>query len=684
MFASDPPPAIAAPQQASNSASDNQADVIEIVGTRPDQTLKIDRRTYQVKQTPNSAQKDTYQLLRGIPAVTISPDDQILLLGAPNVTVQIDGRATRTELLRNLHGSDIDRIEVITNPSAQYSAEGTGGIINIVLRKKQGEGVSGTASAEVSTTARAETNDSVKLKRGKWTYELDTWDTAGRRSHSTYHKLRTVEPVEGGPETANTEDGSGSYRSTRGSLHGKMTYELNPRTSIVAEAYGGGSRDVSRNDRDFRGLTSDFQSFSEHQRVVSTAPFYIFVAALDHKGKKEGETLKASAQVFGNPQEHRRTTSEFDNGDSYAIDRRNRLLFAEAKADWEHLLGKNRILSLGAHWNYDRAKLRYDFVSNGSTVSLGPDTVDESSGSRNIFAAYATFQQPVGSWTFMPGIRIERGSWQVSSPGRPSRIRSTTNLFPTLHVEHALGKSLQLTLSYSKRIDRPDLWSLQPYPTVEDALTIRQGNPDLRDQSTDSFELNLHFHRKSLDAGLILYDREIARVFNNVYSVNAQGISVVIPINAGHQSDRGAEFDISTPIIRHVKISASANLFDSRVPVDLGGSTGKQETLRYTTNATLEWDGPQRGRRPGDIAQLQISTESPSRDFQSHQSALHWITWSYTRSVTPTLSVTATAQNVLTPVHYRYQLLAPLVQENYDSREHPEFRIKLLKTFGKS
>jgi outer membrane receptor for ferrienterochelin and colicin len=247
-----------------------------------------------------------------------------------------------------------------------------------------------------------------------------------------------------------------------------------------------------------------------------------------------------------------------------------------------------------------------------------------------------------------------------------------------------LTKTLQVTLSYSKQIDRPDPWLLQPYRVVEDALSIRQGNADLRDQSTESFELNLHYHRKSLDAGLILYDREIARVWTNTYSVNAQGINVATIINAGHQRDRGAEFDVSAPLFRRVKVSASVNLFDSRAPIDLGTSgTGFHEKFRYTSNTTLEWDGPQRGKRPGDIAQLQVSTESPSRDFQFHQSARHSITWSYTHSFTPTLSVTATALNVLTPVRYRHRLFAPLVQEDYDSRDEPEFKLKLLKTFGK-
>ena len=117
MFAADPP-AIVQP-----SATDEQTGVVEVIGTRRDQAQKIDRRTYRVKDNPHSAQADSLQLLRGLPAVTVTPDDQIQLLGSGNVAIWIDGRpyqGNATQYLRTLRGSDIERIEIITNPSAQY------------------------------------------------------------------------------------------------------------------------------------------------------------------------------------------------------------------------------------------------------------------------------------------------------------------------------------------------------------------------------------------------------------------------------------------------------------------------------------------------------------------------------------------------------------------------------------
>ncbi|HEY4071023.1 MAG TPA: outer membrane beta-barrel protein [Sphingomicrobium sp.] len=674
MFAADPP-AVVAPADAAD-----QQDVIEIIGKRSDQALKIDRRNYRVQQTPHSAQKDGIQLIRGLPAVTVTPDDQIMLLGSPSVKILVDGRrylGDPIQYLRTLHGSDIERIEVITNPSAQYSAEGTGGIINFVLRKKQGEGVSGSATAEMTSLGYGRADATVKIKKGKWTYELEGHGTVGLNSRSTYHKLRSTEEMPGGAPTINTEDGSRRSHDRAGSISAKATYEFDPKTSISARLWGGRDEGRSSTDAEFIGLTPDFTSFSERQRFGNSTAFVISELNLDHKGAKEGETLTASLRMFGNPHERETSDAEFSDGGGFSVLRRERILFAIGQADWQHPMGKGQILSIGGIWNFGRTNERYSFTSIGSDGSLG-SAFDQFKGVDSNLGAYATFQQPIGTWTVMPGVRIERDSRRITSPGHPDVEIAHTDLFPTFHLQHQLSKTLDLTLSYSKRIDRPPTDLLRPYSIVDDVLTINQGNSHLKDQSTDAFELNLHYHRKKIDAGVIIYDRETSRLWSQDYSV-VDGINVFTFVNAGHRSDRGAEIDLSTPIARNVKVNASVNLFDERTPIDTAAGATSDHRFRYTTNATLEWDGPNRGTRPGDVAQLQWIYSSPSHQFQLQEYAWNWLSLSYTHSFGATLSLTGT-MNFET--HNRHRLLAPLVQEDYSQRSPVEFKLKLLKTFG--
>lgn len=662
--------------------STEQEDVIEVVGRRTDQALKIDRRTYRVNETPHSAEKNAIQLLRGLPAVTISPDDDISLLGSGNVRIFIDGRPYQgdtRQYLRTLHGTEIERIEIITNPSAQYSAEGTAGIINFVLRKKQGEGVSGSSSAEVSSLKHGELDGSVKYKHGKWTYEFQAHGRTGTSSRSTYHKLRTVEATIGGVQTINTEDGaSRSVHDTEGDASAKLTYELDSRSSISATVRAADARPVNIVRARFVGLTPDFHSFVESVRATDSSPVVMSEFSFDHKGSKNGETVTADLSLFGVPGEHGHTDTRLSDGGSFFIDQRAHWLFGRGQFDWQHPMAKGEILSVGGEWNYERVRQNYAFASFGGDGSLGPDSIDQYSAVTNTLAGYMTFQKALGSWTFMPGIRVEGNTRHVSSPGLADVSIHRTNLFPTFHIEHPLTKALDLTLSYGKRIDRAQPNILRPYRAVEDVLTIMQGNPGLKDQSTDSYEINLHYHRKSIDAGVILYDRETSRLWSTGYTV-VGGVNVYTWVNAGHRSDRGAEFDISTPVVSHLKANASLNLFDERAPIDTVATDASQNTFRYTTNATLEWNGPDRGKRPGDIAQLQWMYNSPSHQFQFRYFDWNWLSLSYTHGFSRTVSLTGTLEYATAN---RHRLLAPLLQEYYAQHGPAEFKLKLLKTFG--
>lgn len=660
------------------STNDDQSDVIEVVGQRPDQALKIDRRTYEVKQTSHSAQKDTLQLLRGLPAVTITPDDQINLLGASNVKILIDGHENRTNL-HTLHGSDIDRIEIITNPSAQYSAEGTGGTINIVLRKTQGEGLSGNASFEGSSLVRANGNSTFKYKKSKWTYEIAPSASAGVWSRSTYHKLRSVEGMPDGPPTINTEDGGGPAQGHAAEVRMKVTYDLDTKTSVSAEGFAGASSYDSVNHASFIGITPDFDSFSQRQFNSDEATILAGVLTVDHKGSRDGETLKASSSNFGFPDLRQTTSTLLSGGGSFRSDRRNQSFYSDNKIDWQHPIGTKQILSTGAEWSLQKTHSRYHFTSSDE-AEFGSDVADEFRATQSTLSAYATFQQPIGNWTAMPGLRMEHNSRHISSPALPDVDTQHTNLFPTLHLEHLIGKSLVLTLSYSKRIDRPQLDQLRPYPVQSDVLTITRGNPRLRDQSTNSYEVNLHYHHKAIEVGVIAYDRETSRLITPTYSVNDAGQNVSSWVNVGHQRDRGAEFDINMPLVRRVKMMASANLFDSRVPIDAMNSGANDERFRFTTNSTLEWDGPERDGKPGDFAQLLWHYESPSAQFQFRNFAWNELTLSYTHNFSRELSLTATADSGA--LHYGHRLLAPLVQEYYRVNYRPEFKLKLMKTFG--
>lgn len=666
------PPAIVAP-----APDQNQPDVIEVIGTRSGQAQKIDRRTYAVQENPHSAQKDAVQLLRGLPAVTVTPDGGVMLLGSGDVRIFVNGRPYQGDL-HTLHGSDIERVEIITNPSAQYSTEGSGGIINLVLKHKQGEGLSGSASADVARPGSGTADATIKYKKGKWIYEAEVQGGAGRPRHLPYDRRRSVEASVGASPTVDDESGRQSSGIDSAEANGKVTYEVDSRTSISAKLEGGDYRTSSITTSDFVGLTPDFQSFSARQRRTSAGSFVVGQLDFDHKGAKQGETLTAEINIFGRPKSHGASSAAFSNGGALSTESRNGFFGWSGQLDWQHVMGRH-ILSVGGSVSHREASEHYRVAESGPWGAREIDMADQFRGVDDIAAIYATFQQPIGSWTVMPGLRVEGHNLSISSPGLPDIKLDHVQAFPTFHAERRFGKTVDLTVSYSKRIDRAQTDMVRPYREVQDVVTSVQGNPHLKDQSTDAYELNLHYHRKTVDAGLILYDRETSRLWARNYEV-VDGVGIYRTINSGHRRSRGAEFDLGTPIVKRVKLNASVNLFDERTPVDATGGTTTEDSFRYTTNATLEWVGPDRGKIPGDVAQLQWGYNSPTRQFLLRNFASSSLSLSGTHNFSRPLSLTGTISYT---TNTRNRLLAPLVREDYRLRSPVDFKLKLLKTFGK-
>lgn len=668
------------PNNVATVVADDQSDVIEVIGTRKEGTLKIDRRTYQVRETPHTAQKDAVQLLRGLPAVTVTPDDRILVLGAGLTRIYVDGRpylGDAERYLRTVHGSEIERIEVITNPSAQFSAEGAGGIINLVLRKTRMEGLSGSASLEESSYGYVLADTTLNYKRGDWTYQLKAGGNVGTMIRRTYRRQRSVETQVSGTPTVSLETGSYTYDGAVGRVSGKVTYNLASRTSVSAQVGGGGGEDIIITKGDYAALTPDFTPFAEHRRFRSVASYVTGELNFDHRGAREGESLNAALQFYTNPGVHDVTDARFSDGRRYGIDLQKLSTSIDMQIDWKHPIGVGQLLSLGSTWHVDDTAQNYRFFSNDGSGSLGSDAVDQYDARSSTLSLYASFQRTFGLLTLAPGLRGELNRRRISSSGLEDVRISRANLFPTFHASYKFDKRLQLGASFSKRIDRVPLEYLRPYATVESATTIFEGNPQLRDQTANAYEVSVQFRAGKVEAGATAYFRETRELWSRSFVVNAAGASVYNFINAGNSWTSGAQFDLSFPLFPRLKANVSVNLFDERMPIDPTDGQSAQRTFRYSTSSALEWNGKEGGSRTGDVAQLQWSYNSPSREYQIRKASWFDLSASYTHSFDRTLSLSAT---------FRYsgrtsqRLTAPSVEEISSRQNKPQVQLKLQKT----
>ena len=678
------PPTIepAVPAASAAAPAPPTADVIEVTAARTPATVHIDRRTYQVQQTPQSAQKDTLQLLRGLPAVTVTPDDQILLLGAGNARIYVDEHpyaGNAQQYLRTLHGSDIARIEVITNPSAQFSAEGTGGVINLVLRESRRSGWTGNASLESSSYGHGLVDATLHYRRARWTYELKAGGNIGTMVRAHDAASRRVEPDSGGVITAYTRSGQTDTGGTDGRLSGKASYEIDAKTSLSLGLGGGGGHDITHTRATYQGLTPDFLGFGETRRLSSVGSFLTGELDFDHRGTREGETLTASAQVYTNPTLRDETVDRFSNGGGFATVLRNPTTTIDGQVDWKHPIGSHRLLSLGTSWHRDSTSQAYSLSSEASDGVPATLADDRFAGRSTTLAAYASLQQTLGKLTIAPGLRAERNVRRIDSPGTDRLALGRTAVFPSLHLQFASSKALTLAASYSQRIERAPLDYLRPYAVVEDPVTLFQGNPALQDQTTASWEGSLQYRRGAIETNLTAYWRTTSNVWSTTYAATDAGASIYGYVNAGRSRSAGAQVDLSAPLLRHVKLNASANLFDQRNPIDVPGGQQLLHTMRASTNGTLEWSATARGDVPADVAQLQWSYNSPSRAWQVRDAARGEASMILTHSFDRTLSLSATLR---VPGRTRQDLSAPLLQGSSWRQRSTEFQLKLLKTLG--
>jgi outer membrane receptor for ferrienterochelin and colicin len=339
-------------------------------------------------------------------------------------------------------------------------------------------------------------------------------------------------------------------------------------------------------------------------------------------------------------------------------------------------MATGQILSLGGSWKVDGTSQDYQFTSNDG-ASLGDDTTDAYDARSSTLAAYATLQQTFGALTVAPGLRGEANNRRISSPGAAEVHLDRAKLFPSFHASYKASKTLQIGASYSKRIDRVPLEYLRPYGSVENAYTLFEGNPDLKDQSTDAYELSIQFRPGKIEASATAYLRETSRLWSRNYSINTAGTSIYTYVNAGSSWNRGAQFDLGIPVLSRLKARASVNLFDARTPVDAGEGSDLQRNFRYSTNGTLEWNGKERDSAPGDVAQIQWSYNSPSREYQIRKSSWFDLSASYTHSFDRTLSLSGTFRYA---GRSRQRLVAPSVEEISSRQRTPEFQLKLHKT----
>ncbi|THH40732.1 TonB-dependent receptor [Neolewinella litorea] len=543
---------------------------VTVTGERSTTEFRLDKRVFNVGKDLSSSGASALEVLNNVPSVTVSIEGRINLRGSGGVQILIDGKPSvltsdNGNALGTITADMIESVEVITNPSAKYQAEGTAGIINIVLKKEEQRGLNGS----VTVNTGLPNNHSVGLSVNRRTEKFNLFGQAGvgyrtfpEISRAVNRDLATGTEVRSEGESDKNEQfynlilGTDYHINDRNvlSLTGHFAYELETENAVT---------DFRVSDPD--GMLTDAWRRTEATEAVNPKWQYELNYKREFDAEDKDHLLIASAlgNSFTKDQSSDFTTNTIE-GQALFGDQRTATDFGETeytfKLDYTRPVSETVTLETGMQYEFN--DVGNDFsVSNrvDDDYLLVPELTNRFEYKQGVLGAYATSAYEGERWGVKAGLRVEKTdlSTLLVTTGTDTEQRYH-NLFPTLHTSYKLSEIASVQAGYSRRIFRPRLWDLNPFFNIRDNFNVRAGNPYLQPEFTDSYELTaiLVAGELSLNAGV--YHRYTTDVVERVSFVE-ENVNIIRPVNLGSSRTNGAELNAKFRPVDWMTLSGDLN-----------------------------------------------------------------------------------------------------------------------------
>jgi len=604
---------------------------VEATAERPTLEYRIDKKVVDVSRLAAATSGTAVDVLENVPSVKVDVEGNLTLRGSGNYTVLIDGKPSPVEgsdALQQIPAGTIDKIELITNPSAKYDPEGISGIINVLLKKQRQAGVSGTASIDAGWPRRYGGSfllswrlDGLSLFAGanlrngrfpgtrtteSWTYDDSTGDTTfsnssgtGDRGHSSYG-LRA-----GGDYRFSNHD-----RTSLSFRYGDHGFGMNQSAAYTRWISGAGdtarelSRDSSKRGGDHLSINLDHQhTFDREGHDLSGSVHYM------RRGGDEWAT-NLLLDTLGNIISGRR---EEETGPRQPI---------RFKLDYSLPLRAEDKFEAGYQGAIHRAQSTsrvLEYIPAGDSFEFRPEYGQSVKYSDNIHAMYTQYAGKLSGFGFQPALRVEHSNRAVVSDSGTYPF-DRWDYFPSLHVSYGLPANQQVMASYTRRINRPRGWELWPFESRPDAYNVRRGNPDLKPELIDALEagwqMPLGERRISTEAYYRVTHDKVERL-RSAYP-GEPGVILHTADNVGTDYSLGAELLFDLQLAKWWRVNLSGDLYDYRLMVE--GDDSRRSSFNWGGRLTNEIRLPTQTRLT-----LGLRFESPEVEAQGRDEG-HFIT----------------------------------------------------------
>jgi outer membrane receptor protein involved in Fe transport len=504
---------------------------IEVTGEKEQITYKIDKKVVNVSQFPSAQGGTAIDVLQNVPSVTIDNDGNVSLRGSANFTLLVDGRPTQisaSTLLGQLPANMIENIEIITNPSAKYDPDGTAGIMNIITKKEKLSGTTGIINGSAGMGDKYNGDFTVNYRREKFNAFIGGDANSHRHIYSSY--------------------------LDRENYVGNTIYSLTTQIDRLAIHSGYGLKagiDYNLTDNDLISLNADFTDFKYNRSYPSdyhlwtnrstyqqyyidmdegtiSNKYYNLSANWQKQFDQKGHTLNWAVLYHRAEGIIENTVEKYYSNNDYSkkLSVNNKLRnindgfrkYFRTELDYVLPINEKSSLEAGAMYEFNFKQADYKFDSLDfyklTWVPYSPFT-GLMDFKQNTAAIYTTYSNSLFGFDYKLGLRGEYYSRDFNpNNSLPRYYYDKYNLFPTFHISKDLKNDNQLQFSYSRRILRPEEQFLVPFPVGMDDYYVNTGNPDLKPEYTDSYELN---YRKGFKKSFLSVE-SFYRQTNNVIS----------------------------------------------------------------------------------------------------------------------------------------------------------------------
>jgi len=543
-------------------------DEVLITAEKSTTEFKLDKRVFNVGTDLSSTGASALEVLNNVPSVDVNIEGDVSLRGATGVQMLINGKPSiltddSSNALGTITADMIEKVEVITNPSAKYEAEGTAGIINIILKKNQKNGLNGSIS--VNTGIPHNHSVGVSLNRRTEKFNLFTQMGVGYRelprdnASINRDKIRDTELYSTGVEYRNEL----FYNFNLGT-----DYYINPHNVItLSGSYAYEIEDQpSSFDFEFSESGNLVRSWSRSEVTAATNPKiqYELQYKRDFTDHKEHQLLfSAIGRYFGKALE-----SDFTNvytlGTDDLLNQKTESEFQEGK----YTFNLDYTKPYGKHWKIETgAQYLTNDVSNDYKVSdeiqgvfvEDPSLTNIFEYDQKVLGIYGTGSYEGNLWGVKLGLRAENTDLTTLLVNdNLTNQQNFTNLFPSAHLSYKFTQAISFQAGYSRRIFRPRLWDLNPFFNIKDNFNIRTGNPNLLPEYTDSYEIGSIFILEEVTLNVNVYHRYTTDRIERV-SFFADNVNTTRPENIGTNKATGIEANFKYIVSKKFSFNGDTN-----------------------------------------------------------------------------------------------------------------------------